>query len=60
LVGPVDAVILAVSHDQFKTFGPQELRALCGNGNGCGVVVDVKSVIERDAVEAQGMRYWSL
>lgn len=59
-VGPVDAVILAVSHDQFKTFGPQELRALCGNGNGCGVVVDVKSVLERETVEAQGMRYWSL
>jgi UDP-N-acetyl-D-galactosamine dehydrogenase len=59
-VGHVDAVVLAVAHEQFKSLGPAQLKALCDNGNGCGVVVDVKNLLERDAVEGQGMEYWSL
>jgi len=59
-VGHVDAVVLAVAHEQFKSLGPVQLKALCDNGNGCGVVVDVKNLLERDEVEGQGMGYWSL
>ncbi|MFO7578335.1 MAG: UDP binding domain-containing protein, partial [Pelovirga sp.] len=58
--GQVDAVIWAVAHDQFQAIGPHKLQELCDNGNGRGVVMDVKSVLERDAVEAVGLRYWSL
>jgi len=59
--GPVDAVIWAVAHDAFvRDFTPSRLKELCGNGNGCGVVVDVRSVLEREAVEELGLRYWSL
>jgi UDP-N-acetyl-D-galactosamine dehydrogenase len=50
-VGYVDAVVLAVVHDQFKLLAPAQLKALCANGNGCGVVVDVKNLLERDMVE---------
>jgi UDP-N-acetyl-D-galactosamine dehydrogenase len=59
-VGKVDAVVWAVAHDQFRErFTPAGLKQVCCN-DGCGVVVDVKSVLNREAVEGQGMRYWSL
>jgi len=58
--GQVDAVILAVAHSQFLNFPPERLKEFCGNGNGCGVVIDVKNVLDRRQVEEQGLRYWSL
>ena len=57
---PVDAVILAVAHSQFFDLTAERLKRLCRNGNGSGVVVDVKAVLDRDKVEEQGLRYWSL
>ena len=59
-MGPVDAVVLAVAHDQFKAFDAAALARLCCNGGGCGVIVDVKGMLSREAVEAAGLRYWSL
>jgi len=59
-VGKVDAVIYAVSHKQFKDIDTEQLTSMCSNGNGAGVVVDVKSVFSRQDVEAAGLNYWSL
>jgi len=59
-VDPVDAVVLAVAHDQFKTLGITRLAQFCCNGGGCGVLVDVKGVLKRSEVEKAGLRYWSL
>ena len=56
----VDAVIWAVAHSAFDTITPQVLKELCDNGNGCGVVMDVKGVLTRDEVEKVGLGYWSL
>jgi UDP-N-acetyl-D-galactosamine dehydrogenase len=36
------------------------LQELCDNGNGCGVVIDVKTVLDRAEVEGAGLAYWSL
>ncbi len=59
-VGAVDAVILAVVHDAYRQrFTPAVLKGLCGD-EGCGVVVDVKSLLAREAVEEEGLQYWSL
>jgi UDP-N-acetyl-D-galactosamine dehydrogenase len=58
--GPVDAVIWAVAHDAFRGMTPGRLKRICCNGNGCGVVMDVKSVLQRDEIEAEGLLYWSL
>lgn len=58
--GAVDAVVWAVAHRAFASLTPERLRRLCCNGNGCGVVMDIKSVLTRSAVEAQGLHYWSL
>ncbi len=59
-VGKVDAVICAVSHKAFADFGVQSFVDLCSNGNGKGVLVDVKCVFKRQTVEAAGLVYWSL
>jgi UDP-N-acetyl-D-galactosamine dehydrogenase len=58
--GKVDAVVWAVAHDQFRGIGPARLQELCDNGNGCGVVIDVKTVLDRAEVEGAGLAYWSL
>ena len=58
--GPLDAIIWAVSHDAFKSFTPSRLKEICCNGNGKGVVMDVKSVLSRAEIEAEGLVYWSL
>ena len=59
-IGTVDAIVYAVSHKQFSSLGIKELTNLCSNGNGAGAIIDVKSVLNREEVEAAGMSYWSL
>ncbi len=59
-VGKVDAVIYAVSHNSFAALTTKDFAKFCRNGNGKGVVVDVKSILKRDEVEAAGLVYWSL
>jgi UDP-N-acetyl-D-galactosamine dehydrogenase len=58
--GNVDAVVLAVAHQVFKPFDAAKLKQLACNGNGCGVIVDVKSMLDRVDIEGQGMVYWGL
>jgi len=59
-LAPVDGVVWAVAHSAFADITPQRLKDLCGNGNGSGVVMDVKGVLTRGDVEAFGLGYWSL
>ncbi len=59
-LAPVDGVIWAVAHNAFAEITPQQLKDLCRNGNGAGVVMDVKGVLTRAAVEKVGLGYWSL
>ncbi len=58
--GDFDAIVWAVAHDAFKTYTPARLKRICCNGNGKGVVMDVKSILRRDEVEAEGLLYWNL
>ena len=58
--GPVDGVVWAVAHEDFAWIKPGVLKEMCCNGNGCGVVVDVKTVLPRAEVEEAGLLYWSL
>lgn len=59
-VGKADAIIYAVAHNAFRSLSVKELAKLCTNGAGAGVIVDVKSVLDKSAIEAAGMSYWSL
>ncbi len=57
-LAPVDGVVWAVAHSAFAGITPKRLKELCGGK--AGVLMDVKSVLERDAVERVGLSYWSL
>ncbi|MGE4403670.1 MAG: UDP binding domain-containing protein, partial [Desulfobulbus sp.] len=59
-VGTVDAVVWAVSHDAFSFITLDKLVRMTTNGNGAGVVIDVKTVLKREDVESRGLIYWSL
>jgi len=57
--GRYDAVVLAVSHQVFRE---KELETYLGllRKDGTRVLVDVKGVLPREAVESAGILYWSL
>jgi len=56
--GPFDAVILLVKHKEFLTIGTQAyIDATKKDG---GVIYDLKSVLDRKAVEAAGRKYLAL
>jgi len=52
----LDAIVLAVSHDEYRGWGTAALTARVRDG---GVVLDVKSMLEPGKVRA-GVHYWSL
>ncbi|MBQ9968543.1 MAG: nucleotide sugar dehydrogenase [Oscillospiraceae bacterium] len=57
----MDAVVLAVAHDAFKSLTMEELDRLFKSGdNGGKVLMDVKGLLDRRAYEAAGYRYWRL
>jgi UDP-N-acetyl-D-galactosamine dehydrogenase len=56
----VDAVIYAVAHDAYKAFTADDFGRICTNGHGRGVIIDVKSQLDRAAIEREGLLYWAL
>ena len=54
----MDAVILAVAHEQFAKLTMPELDKLCGAGQ--KVLLDVKGLLDRKAYEDAGYTYWRL
>jgi len=56
-LAPAAAVILAVSHDQFKMLTPERMRRLCTKNP---VLIDVKGMCSKLDFEAAGFRVWRL
>ncbi len=54
----VDAVILAVAHDEYKSIGLAKIASLCCKGR--PVVLDIKAVFEPQAATDMGINYWRL
>lgn len=54
----MDAVILAVAHEEFLTLKMRDFEKLFGEGE--KVLLDVKGVLERKEYESAGYRYWRL
>ncbi|RMG35314.1 MAG: nucleotide sugar dehydrogenase, partial [Gammaproteobacteria bacterium] len=52
-----DAVILAVAHKAFKEKGPSEFRQIMTPN---AVLMDVKSVLDREAFGKEGIEPWRL
>ncbi len=55
-----DAVILAVSHDQFKDLKIEDFDALYKNGEHKKVLSDVKGILDKNAFKDAGYIYWRL
>lgn len=54
---PAHAVILAVPHREYLAMGAEGVLSKLKEG---GVVIDVKSVLDREAVHASGAKIWRL
>lgn len=54
----MDAVILAVAHEEFKKLEQKDMNGLFGSGK--KVLLDVKGILCREDYEATGYRYWRL
>ncbi len=54
----MDAVILAVAHDEFAKFTMPEIDAMFGSGE--KVLLDIKGILNRKEYENAGYRYWRL
>ena len=58
LIKDVDAVILAVSHDEFAKYGIEDIDVMFGSGK--KVLLDVKGLFDRNQYEKAGYCYWRL
>ncbi len=57
-LGRVDAVIVAVIHDTYKSMGLSRMAGLCYDG--CPIVIDVKGAFEPEDARNEQIRYWRL
>ncbi|WP_341921631.1 nucleotide sugar dehydrogenase [Polaromonas sp. YR568] len=55
---PVDALIIAVAHTEYKALTPGELRAMTRGDK--PVLIDVKCIQPRQALESAGFNVWRL
>ncbi|XJS11007.1 nucleotide sugar dehydrogenase [Aerococcaceae bacterium WGS1372] len=58
-VKDMDAVILAVAHDDFGTFTEEEVRAFFADKEE-KVLIDIKGILNRKEFEDAGYNYWRL
>ena len=52
-----DALVLAVPHEEYLSLGVSALKDLLGQE---GIVIDVKSCLDRNDLDAAGIPYWRL
>lgn len=55
----LDAVVVAVAHDEFKKLSPAEIDCMFGEGH-AKVLADVKGALNRRDYEQRGYLYWRL
>lgn len=54
----MDAIILAVAHEEFKKLSSTQISALFCKG--CRVLLDIKGILNRNEYISMGYRYWRL
>ena len=60
-VKDIDALVFAVAHDDFKLMSNDKIEALFGGfPNEEKVIVDVKSILDKENFENKGYSYWRL
>jgi UDP-N-acetyl-D-galactosamine dehydrogenase len=55
---PVDALVVAVGHSEYREFSPEDLRRICPGSS--PVLADVKSLYDRHAMTAAGFTVFRL
>ncbi len=56
-----DCVVLAVAHDAFRRLTPETLDQMFLPGDNAGkVIIDVKSILDKQRICQMGYRYWNL
>lgn len=56
----MDAVLVAVSHDVFREWTAERLRAFFRLGDSGHILMDIKGMYDREQLEAAGFDYWRL
>jgi len=57
----LDAIIIAVGHDQFLKFTREDFEKMFKDGsNESKVLLDIKGILDRKEYEAAGYKYWRL
>ena len=56
----MDAVILAVAHNEFTGLKQADIEAFYGDGKADKVLLDIKGLLDRREYENAGYRYWRL
>lgn len=56
----MDAIIVATSHDQYKSISMDQLKLVCREGNGNPVLSDVRWIYSKETAEKAGFDYWRL
>jgi UDP-N-acetyl-D-galactosamine dehydrogenase len=57
----MDAIVVAVGHDQFLRFTQEDFNKMFKEGSNEGkVLLDIKGILDRKEYEAVGYRYWRL
>ncbi len=59
-IADMDAVIIAVAHNEFRSLTLDEIAKLFKADSACNVLVDVKGILDRKEVENRGFSYWRL
>ena len=60
-VRDIDCLVLAVAHDEFKDMSMEKIEGLFGDfPNEEKVIVDVKSILDKEKFEDKGYSYWRL
>lgn len=60
-VKDVDCLVFAVAHDEFKNMSLEDIDVLFGDfNNNERVIIDVKSIFNKDMIEDKGYSYWRL
>lgn len=60
-VKDIDCLVLAVAHDEFKNLDLMHINDLYGSfDNEEKVLIDIKSILQKDEVEGKGFSYWRL
>lgn len=54
---PVDILVVAVAHTEFAKMTPEMVRSHVKEN---GILIDIKRLFDRSAVEALGLTYWTL